>query len=117
MFLRHVQLLALVAPLGWAHRWEECLPKQAGDTQVLATVAQLGGDVRCDALELTQHGLLDVDAVGGHSGSLLGVESGQHAEEVNLGIPQHSRSQVGILGLVSRFGLQFIILILKYLEY
>ncbi len=59
MFLRHVQLLALVAPLGSATGREECLRKQAGDTQVLAT---LGGDVRSD-------------------------------------VPQHSRPQVGVLGL------------------
>ncbi len=98
-FIRHVQLLALVTPLGWAHRWEECLPKQAADTQVLATVAQLGGDVRSDALELAQRGLLDVDVVGGDSGGFLGHESGQHAEEVDVCIPQNSLPQVGVLGL------------------
>ena len=103
MFHRHVEALALVAPLDWDNpiswRSRGCVVVAGKTDAAIPFWVHLRRLVGPDPLELVERCFPDIDGIGCHSNSLVGFEPLQHREEVDVGVGQHRGPEMGELRL------------------
>ena len=99
MFHGHVELLALVTPLGWGDQGKVLFPEEPGCAYALPPVAPLLAHESLNPLKLLQRRFPDINAVSGHPERLIWFEPRKHRKEVDQGVGQHVCPQMGVLGL------------------